>query len=159
MAESSRKSGERMNEQPKVLTAAEEEASISRSMMKWINTYPDLPVNIANYEQLKADVSSMALSTIQAAAVVKRFITGGHQGEYQFKIVYRIKPGNSNDARLQADELLNAIGDWAANNYPTLGDNITVRKLEATTRSSLFAIYENGDEDHQILFRMLYEVI
>ena len=148
-----------MNEQPRVLTAAEEEADISRSMMVWINTYTNLPVSIVNYEQLKADTRSMALSTIQAASVTRRFITGGHEGEYQFKLVYRIKAGSSNDERLKADELLNAIGDWAMTNKPTLGSNIVVKRIEATTRSSLFAIYENGDEDHQILFRMIYEVI
>lgn len=147
-----------MNEQ-KTLVAAEEEQAISRSVMAWINTYPDLPVNIVNFEQLRPDASSMALSVIQAAAVIRRFITGGHEGEYQFKVIYRIKPGTSNDARLKADELLNAIGDWAAENYPVLGENIRVRRVEATTRSTTFAIYENGDEDHQILFRMIYEVI
>ena len=143
----------------RVLTAAEEEEAISRSVMVWINTYPDLPVSIINFEQLKPDVSSMALSVIQAAAIVRRYITGGHEGEYQFKLIYRIKPGASNDARLKADELLNAIGDWAANNPPALGSNVAVRRVEATTRGATFAIYENGDEDHQILFRMIYEVI
>lgn len=139
------------------LVAAEEEQTISRSMMAWINTYDDLPVGIVNFEQLKADVKSMALSTIQATYVLRRFIYGGHEGEYQFKIIYRIKPGASNDARLKADELLNAIGDWAAAHYPALGENIVVKRLEATTRSSMFAVYENGDEDHQILMRMVYE--
>ena len=148
-----------MNEQPRILAAAEEEQAISRSMMAWINTYPELPVSIINFEQLRPDAASMALSVIQAAAILRRYITGGHEGEYQFKLIYRIKPGTSNDARLTADELLNAIGDWAAENYPSLGDNIRVRKVEATTRSTLFAVYENGDEDHQILFRMIYEVI
>lgn len=128
-------------------------------MMAWINTYPDLPVSIVNFEQLKADASSMALSTIQAAYVVRRYLYGGYRGEYQFKIIYRIKPGASNDARLKADELLNAIGDWAKDNDPNLGNDIRVMKLEATARSSLFAMYENGDEDHQILMRMIYEVI
>lgn len=141
------------------LAAAEEEQEISRSVMAWINTFPELPVSIINFEQLRPDSSSMALSVIQAAAIVRRFITGGHEGEYQFKLIYRIKPGTSNDARLKADELLNAIGDWAANNHPDLGENIRVRRVEATTRSTMFAVYENGDEDHQILFRMIYEVI
>ena len=143
----------------RVLAAAEEERQISRSMMAWVNTYPELPVSIINFEQLRPDASSMALSVIQAAAITQRFITGGHQGEYQFKLIYRIKPGTSNDARLKADELLNAIGDWAAENYPNLGENIRVRRVDATTRSTMFAVYENGDEDHQILFRMIYEVI
>ena len=143
----------------RTLAAASEEQKISRAVMAWINTYPDLPVAIVNFEQLKADAASMALSTIQAAAIVRRFITGGHEGEYQFKIIYRFKPGTSNDARLKADELLDAIGEWAADNWPTLGEGVRVKRLEATTRSSLFAMYENGDEDHQILMRMIYEVI
>lgn len=140
------------------LVASTEEQRISRAMMAWVNTYPNLPVGIVNFEQLKADASSMALSTIQAAYIVRRYIYGGHRGEYQFKIIYRIKPGASNDARLKADELLDAIGDWAAQNYPDLGEGVRVMRLEATTRSSVFAVYENGDEDHQILMRMIYEV-
>lgn len=140
------------------LVAAEEEQRISRSIMAWINTYPDLPVALVNFEQLKADTVGMAVSTIQAAYIVKRYITGGHQGEYQFKIIYRVKPGASNDARLKADELLNTIGKWATSNPPSLGNDVRVIKCEATTRGGLFAVYEGGDEDHQILFRLIYEV-
>lgn len=142
-----------------VLTAAQEEQAVVRSVMVWINTYSDLPVSIINFEQLRPDASSMALSVIQSARIVRRYINGGHEGELQFKLIYRLKAGTSNDARLKADELLNAIGDWAASNPPSLGDNITVRKVEATTRSALFAVYENGDEDHQIMMKLNYEVI
>lgn len=149
------------NEQARELVASEEEQKISRAMMAWINSYPDLPSAITrvNFEQLSADRPCMALSTIQAAYIRRRFIYGGHEGEYQFKVIYRIKPGTSNDARLKADETLNAFGDWAAANLPDIGDEITVKRVEATARSSMFAVYENGDEDHQILMRMIYEVI
>jgi len=34
-----------------------------------------------------------------------------------------------------------------------------VVSVEPTTRSSLFAAYDNGDEDHQIFMRLIYEVI
>jgi hypothetical protein len=102
----------------------------------------------------------MALSTIQAAYIVKKYILGGYQAEYQFKVIYRMKPGNSNDKRLKADETLNALGDWAASKTPPdIGDGRRVIRIEPTTRSSLFAVYENGDEDHQILMKMNYEVI
>lgn len=105
----------------------------------------------------------MALSTIQAAYIVKKYILGGYQAEYQFKVIYRIKPGNSNDKRLKADELLNELGDWAelfggVNDDPFIGEGKRVIRIEPTTRSSLFAVYENGDEDHQILMKMNYEV-
>ena len=102
----------------------------------------------------------MALSTIQAAYIVRKYILGGYQAEYQFKVIYRMKPGNSNDKRLKADELLNALGDWTASETPPdIGAGRRVIRIEPTTRSSLFAVYENGDEDHQILMKMNYEVI
>lgn len=101
----------------------------------------------------------MALSTIQAAYIVQKYIIGGYQAEYQFKVIYRLKPGNSMDKRLKADELLNSLGDWAAEeNPPEIGEGKHIIRIEPTTRSSLFAMYENGDEDHQILMKMNYEV-
>lgn len=128
-------------------------------MIAWINTYPNLPVDVIRFEYLPADAESMAMSTIQAAYIVKKYLLGGYEAEYQFKLIYRVKPGNSIDKRLKADEVLNAIGDWANGQKPDIGDGKRVVSLEPTTRSSLFAVYENGDEDHQILMKMNYEVI
>ena len=101
----------------------------------------------------------MALSTIQGTYITRRYILGGHQAEYQFKVIYRLKPGNSNDKRLKADELLDSLADWAADGGPDIGDDARVVRVEATTRSALFGAYDNGDEDHQILMKMTYEVI
>lgn len=147
-------------EQIKKTVPAAEEDQVSRKLLVWLNTYPNLPdgVDIIRFEFLPADTSAMAVSTIQAAYIVKRYILGGYQAEYQFKLIYRLKPGNSNDKRLKADELLNAIGDWASGQKPNIGENKRVISLDPTTRSSLFAMYENGDEDHQILMKMNYEV-
>ena len=143
----------------KAVSAAEED-QVSRKLLVWLNTYPELPVDLIRFEFLPADTSAMAMSTIQAAYIVRRYITGGYVAEYQFKIIYRVKPGNSNDKRLKADEMLNALGDWATSETPPdIGDGRRVIRIEPTTRSSLFAVYENGDEDHQILMKMNYEVI
>jgi len=100
----------------------------------------------------------MALSTIQGTYITQQYIIGGYQAEYQFKIIYRIKPGSSNDKRLQADEMLNHFGDWARTQHPDLGDGINALKVEPTTQSSKFAAYEDGYEDYQILMRLAYEV-
>lgn len=141
----------------KAVSAAEED-QVSRKLLVWLNTYQELPVDLIRFEFLPADTSAMAMSTIQAAYIVRKYITGGYVAEHQFKIIYRVKPGNSNDKRLKADELLNAIGDWATGQKPDIGDDKRVISMEPTTRSSLFAMYENGDEDHQILMKLNYEV-
>lgn len=147
-----------MTSESKTLVSASEQGQVSRKMLVWANTFPGKPV-IINFEQLTADETSMALSTIQSTHITKRYIVGGYQAEYQFKLIYRIKPGASNDKRLKADELLDAFGDWARAERPDIGDGLQVLRIEPTTRSSMFAIYENGDEDHQILMKMTYEVI
>jgi hypothetical protein len=144
-----------------MLAAAEEVDKISRSMLVWANTFPEKPVDIIKYEFLSADQgdeTGMALSTIQGTYITRRFITGGYQGEYQFKLIYRIKPGRSNDKRLEADELLNHFGDWARHNLPDLGGEIGALRVEPTTQSSKFAAYEDGYEDYQILMKLTYEV-
>lgn len=148
-------------QKPRMLAAAEEVDKISRSMLVWANTFQEKPVDIIKYEFLSADQgdeTGMALSTIQGTYITRRFITGGYQGEYQFKLIYRIKPGRSNDKRLEADELLNHFGDWARHNLPDLGGEIGALRVEPTTQSSKFAAYEDGYEDYQILMKLTYEV-
>lgn len=148
---------------PVLLVEKSEEDQVSRNMVIWANTFPGLPDDLSgdiaiNFEYLMADFPCMALSTIQSTYILKRYIMGGYQAEYQFKIIYRIKPGKSIDKRLKADELLDRFGDWARTQRPYIGDNMRVLRIEASTRSSMFAVYENGDEDHQILMKMTYEV-
>lgn len=152
-----------MDSKNKTLASRAEEDMVSRRVMVWVNEFPDLPPDIYDgtilYEQLKDDTPCMALSAIQGTYITRRYITGGHQAEYQFKVIYRIKPGNSMDKRLKADELLDRFGDWASSDKPDLGENINVIRVEQNTRSALFGAYDNGDEDHQILMTLLYEVI
>lgn len=142
------------------LVSASEQDQISRMMLSWINQFPNKPVPVINYEFLRDGKPGMALSTIQAAYKTKQYITGGYQAQYQFKVIYRVQPSTNND-RLIADETLNKLGDWMAirADLPVLGGGIRSIRVDATTRSSLFARYENGDEDHQILMNMIYEVI
>lgn len=157
------------NDNHRPLVAAEEEDKISRNVLIWLNTFPEIPDAVLagnpmtpiNFEFLTDNRPCMALSTIQAPYIVERYIVGGYKAEYQFKVIYRIIPGNttSPDKRLKADELLDRLGDWASRSKPDLGTGINALKVEATTRASLFAMYENGDEDHQILCKMTYEVI
>ena len=144
--------------QVKKAVSAAEEYQVSRKILVWLNTYPEKPVDLIRFEFLPADTTAMAMSTIQAAYILKKYILGGYKAEYQFKLIYRIKPGNSNDKRLKADELLDALGDWTIGQRPDIGEGKTVVSVEPTTRSSLFAVYENGDEDHQILMKLTYEV-
>lgn len=149
------------SEKQKKLVSAEEEQDISRKMMVWANSFSDedMPAATINYEFLPADSTGMALSLIQGTYITKKYIMSGHEAEYQFKLIARIIPGNSNDKRLKVDAMLNRFGDWAMQNPPDLGDGMRVRRIEAVSRAAMFARYDDGTEDHQILMKLTYEVI
>ena len=146
------------NNKPISFLSNAETDRVSRALLAWLNEYPDKPVNIS-FEGLRPDTVGIALSTIQGAYKTRQYITGGYEAQYQFKLIYRLQPSDSND-RLAADELLNAFGDWAAQrpDKPDIGAG-NVLRIECNTRSSLFAVYEDGSADHQILLTMTYEVI
>lgn len=136
-----------------------EQDQISRLLLTWLNQFPHKPVTRINYEFLGDLVPEMALSTIQGAYKTKKYILGGYEAQHQFKVVYRAHP-TSDGGRLEMDELLNNFGDWASSQtqMPILGAGLQGLRIEINTRSSLFARYENGDEDHQILMTLTYEV-
>lgn len=150
-----------MESKQKKLVSAEEEQDISRKMMIWANSFSDddMPAATINYEFLAADSASVALSVIPGTYITQKYILGGHEAEYQFKIIARIFPGTSNDKRLKADAMLNRFGDWAMQNDPDLGDGIIVQSMEVSSRAALLYPYKDGSEDHQILMKMTYEVI
>lgn len=60
----------------KKTVSASEEDKVSRKLLVWLNTYPDLPVDLIRFESLPADTSAMAISTIQASYIVKRYVLG-----------------------------------------------------------------------------------
>lgn len=136
-----------------------EESMVSRNMLGWLNTFPNIPIAISliDYEFIEPGATCMALSLIQGTYIVERYINDVYIAEYQFSIIYRTKP-DSPDARLKADELLNQLGDWATGQSPYIGDGLEVQELKQTMRSTLCASMEDGWEDHQIFMRMAYKV-
>ena len=144
----------------------EGQTSIKRKILQWLNQSPVLPegIDAVRYETLGQDTlgqdtACMALSLVQEAYAVRRYIVGGYRAEYQFRLIYRIKPEGDMEKRLQADEALDRVGAWASSQKPDLGEPLHVLKVEQTARASLFAAHENGDEEHQILMKIIYEVM
>ncbi len=146
-------------EQVRSPVPSEERTRIDRSVLTWLNTCPFVPVPVITAEPLlPVDVVGMAMSAITDAYINTRFILGGYQAEYTFKIIYRIKPGKSLNDRFEALEMLNRMGDWCMENTPSLGANIHVIEVIPTAQAEFYATYESGDEDYFITIRITYEV-
>ena len=148
------------SEQVKTLVSADEEQDIGRKLLVFLNGCPSIPASAGrlNFEFLPESPGIM-LSTIQAAFKTRQYITGGYEAQYQFKLVYRTSP-DDNDSRLAADETLNKIGAWAEGNVSAIDlSPAVVRSLLRTSNASLYAVYDDGSRDHQILMTLTYEVI
>ncbi len=128
--------------------------------MSWLNGWPDKNVRRISFEYLPKDGPAISIIAIQAAYKIKRYIHGGYRAQYQFKIVYRLKPANDNE-RLEADELLNRLASWAESNpeKPQLEGRAKVISVLRDSSAAMFAAYEDGAQDHQILMNLIYEVI
>lgn len=146
------------NNKPIAYTSPAETDDMTRKVLIWLSAYEDLPVYVIKPEpMLEPGQEGMELTVIQSS-ITRRYITGGHMAEYQFGVFYRVQP-SSIDERLKAIQSLNALGDYSVTTTPDLGDGIQFNKCEVTTQAQLYAPYENGDEDYQILMKLTYEVI
>lgn len=145
---------------PRTLVPAEENQRIARALIEWLNECPYKPVEKVDFEYLPKDDEGLMVSTIQAAYKLRQYILGGYQAQYQFKIVYRTQPGTRSE-RLECDEALEQIGAWAEENKAGLkiGDSARVVSIRMDSNSSLFAAYDDGSRDHQILMNLIYEVL
>ena len=99
----------------------------------------------------------MSLTTIQGAYKAAQYIDGSYEAQYQFGILYRSLPTDSEE-RLDAESELNKLGEWAEENWPDLGDGKNVTTVQRTSSASLLARYDDNVEDYQILMTMEYEV-
>lgn len=145
---------------PLDLVNVAETEKVKRAIRTWLNTNTDKPCAKVNFEFLPED-SGVALSIIQGAFVVKRYICGGYMAQVQFKLVFRTTCETA-DERLRADEVLDTFGDWCERNLATLqlpDSNMKAKRIRRDTTSTILARYEGNVEDHHILLTLQYEVM
>lgn len=139
-----------------------EEDKLSRKLRAWLNSFPGLPDNIAGsgiqYGPPQGSAPRMTLAFMEEGYSATQNILGGYEAECPFKITYRVKPGDSTEIRLQADELLNRVGSWAKSQKPLLGGGIEVLEIRPTTRAAPVKTNEDGEEDYQIRMVLRYKV-
>lgn len=135
---------------------APESEQVARAVRSWLQMCPNKPVRTVDMEYLGAE-TSLTLSTVQAAYIIKRYILGGYQAQYQFSILYQTIPTTTNE-RLEADEALNNMAAWVEATKPELPEQCCFLRCTRNTDAALLGRNENGSEIHQILFTLLYEV-
>lgn len=145
------------NEQQTVeLVSSAEQSAVTRAVITWITSYENKPLNKVDYEYL-GKTSGLCIAVVQSAYKTKQFINGGYQAQFQFQIVFRLIADDVN-SRLDADEVLNELGEWMENNVPEPPEGIARWKIKRDTASAVMARYDNNAEDHSISMTINYEV-
>lgn len=144
---------------PKPLPDWLEAEKVQRAVVEWVNTCPEAFGSVT-YEALPDDAAGMCVTTVQPPYKARRYISGGYLGSYQFGIIYRVQPSDSDD-QLNAVEVLNRIAAWTEQNpkKPNLTEKARVRSIRRDNGASLLAAYEDGTKDYQITITMQWEVI
>lgn len=136
------------------LVSAEEQARIARGICTLLNSCEYLPANKVDFEYLGETGLSMVVNS--SSHITRRFILGGYEAQLNFTLVYRVF-AESNDERLEADEVLNSLAAWLEGETVSV-EHMTQKSLRRDTSASLATRYENGAEDHEINMTLLYEV-
>lgn len=149
-----------MPENEPIRDVTPEAEQIARAVRAWLQTYPNKPVNKVDVEYL-GETTGLTISTVQAAYIVRRFILGDYEAQYQFSLMYKAVP-TTTIGRLEADEILNNYALWAKENLAGLSERLPekcrLRRFTQNTNAALLGRDADGSEVHQILFTLLYEV-
>lgn len=133
---------------------------IGRRVRDWLNGYPGLredgsAIRLEPFLEEKRD--GMMLKLL-GNRITKRYILGGHESEYRFRVLYRLfKPG-SEEQVLTALRRLNGLGDYAAGTEPDLGEAARFKKCQVLSQAEPLAVRPDGCQDYQIHFKLTYEV-
>ena len=144
-----------MANETRELVSSAEQSTVTRAVLAFLNSYEDKPKRV-DYEFL-GKTAGLCLAVVQSAYKVRQYITGVYEAQLQFTIVYRLIADDIN-ARLDADEMLNQMAEWAENNLPAHPAGISRWKIKRDTASAVMQRYDNNAEDHSISMTINYEV-
>ena len=104
------------------------------------------------------------IQQLAAAEQRKAYVNGTYIAVWTFAVYIRVS-GEDTASRLDAIACLNDLASWLMETddegnfvrLPTIDDNRRPTSIEQTQTPSIAARYENGNEDYQVVFRLIYK--
>lgn len=134
--------------------------TIIESVQRFLLTCPQLSEGKLNVDFLPPEAAAYSVDVVPVNPVIKRYMDGATQRQFLFVLASRTYYGDMIRQQLNNLGFFEKFSDWLetqnrAKNYPDLGDNRTVRKLEVTTSGYVFAP-ETNTARYQIQCRLEY---
>jgi hypothetical protein len=150
-------------------------ASIEKTLLKLINSFPELPAQVVKdgvfFQNLKPQNISLGFSTIPRDSVVdETWICGSYFGFYHFRLILQ-KMSVTNDERIDAQDILGLLSAWLSKvpiqgkdgvfklkKYPELENNMSIIKIEIISFPRLIDRLPPNIELHEARLRLKYFV-
>lgn len=132
---------------------------VQAAILDWLADCPALPSGAPlSFEDLPEDGPGLTVNSSQGAFYARRYITGGYEARYDWRLIYRVQPLDGDEA-LAAIHDLNTVAAWCeqAAVLPVIA-GATIRKIERTSDVAVTAVYEDGTRDYAVSLSITWEV-
>lgn len=129
--------------------------AIARSMLKHLDNWPNKPGDV-ELEDISKDAPSIMLMHIPTAGVVRKYVNGSILGEWCFAVYLRINKADISDKLTVFDLYADLWKYLTENELPVLMNGAVPVRFEQLNTPSQTASYDNGTEDYQTNYRLLF---
>lgn len=138
-----------------------EQSIISKAVLELVNCFPDMPKGVKVEYQYISDSAPIAVFSMQGAVKMEEYLgfpgEEKFDGQFPFFMLFRCKP-TSTQQRIQKQNFLDKLGEWLEKQeYPSMTGNRTITEIKRTSTTFLSGREENGTEEYQCNFNLIYE--
>lgn len=134
---------------------AVEQLAIARKMLDHINAWENRPAKFTLENIEKTAPASMILQ-LATSGKLRTYINGSYIGVWSFAVYLRLNKADTSVKLDVLDLYEDLLAYFESADLPILGDGMTATKIELLTTPSLAASYDNGTEDYQATYRLVY---
>lgn len=148
-------------DQEKEPLSISEQSIISRELLKMINRFPGMSSKVTASYQYISDSDLLGVFSMQGAVKLAEYLCmpdeESFDGQFPFFIRFRCKPTNTTQ-RIQKQDFLDRLGEWLEQQeFQELSDGRKIIEIQRTSTTFLTERFDNGMEDYQCNFNLIYE--
>ena len=126
-------------------------------MLDYLNGWDNKPANFS-LEGIAKEAPSASMLQLPTSGIVKRYIDGSYIGMYTFAVYIRIRQADTGEKLEILDLYDDLLSYFKSGQLPDLSSEAEPRYIELLTTPSLADTYDDGTEDYQATYRLVYKV-
>ncbi|MEG2621412.1 MAG: hypothetical protein RSC06_00805 [Clostridia bacterium] len=134
-----------------------EQTAIARKMLDFINAWPNKPAAFSLESIGKAAPAAMLLQ-LASSGRLRTYVNGSYIGVWGFAVYLRLNKADTSEKLDALDLYDDVLTYFEESELPVLEEGMTANKIELRTTPSLAALYDNGTEDYQATYQLIYTV-